>query len=73
MNVSLDPLRVVGQTIADKYPIERLEGEGGFVVVCSATHTIWKRADHPAHSSSWDSSSSKPCSPRTTGTKPPHR
>lgn len=38
-----DPLNVVGQTIADKYLIERLVGEGGFAVVYRAEHTIWKR------------------------------
>jgi formylglycine-generating enzyme required for sulfatase activity/serine/threonine protein kinase len=38
-----DPLNIVGQTVADKYRIERLVGEGGFAVVYRALHTIWKK------------------------------
>lgn len=38
-----DPLQIVGRTIADKYLIEQLVGEGGFAVVYRAQHTIWKR------------------------------
>ena len=38
-----DPLSIVGTTIAEKYRIERLVGEGGFAVVYRATHTIWNQ------------------------------
>jgi formylglycine-generating enzyme required for sulfatase activity/tRNA A-37 threonylcarbamoyl transferase component Bud32 len=38
-----DPLNIVGQTVADKYRIEKLVGEGGFAVVYRALHTIWKK------------------------------
>jgi formylglycine-generating enzyme required for sulfatase activity/serine/threonine protein kinase len=38
-----DPLLIVGSTIADKYVIERMVGEGGFAVVYRALHTIWKK------------------------------
>lgn len=38
-----DPLEIIGQTIAEKYRIERLVGEGGFAVVYRAEHTIWKK------------------------------
>src|SRR3954463_10936171 len=38
-----DPLSIVGSTIADKYRIERLVGEGGFAVVYRAMHTIWNQ------------------------------
>ncbi len=38
-----DPLRIAGQTIADKYRIEEAVGEGGFAVVYRALHTIWKQ------------------------------
>ncbi|MEB2313131.1 MAG: bifunctional serine/threonine-protein kinase/formylglycine-generating enzyme family protein [Sorangiineae bacterium] len=38
---SYDPLELIGQTIADKYLIEELVGEGGFAVVYRAQHTIW--------------------------------
>jgi eukaryotic-like serine/threonine-protein kinase len=38
-----DPLNIVGITIAEKYRIERLVGEGGFAVVYRAQHTIWKQ------------------------------
>ena len=38
-----DPLNIVGQTVAEKYRIERLVGEGGFAVVYRALHTIWKK------------------------------
>lgn len=39
----LDPLHIVGQTVADKYRIEKLVGEGGFAVVYRAQHTIWNK------------------------------
>ncbi len=38
-----DPLNIVGQTVAEKYRIEKLVGEGGFAVVYRAQHTIWKK------------------------------
>ena len=39
----VDPLDLVGTTIAAKYTIERLVGEGGYAIVYRATHLIWKR------------------------------
>ncbi len=39
--ITRDPLSIVGSTIAEKYRIERLVGEGGFAVVYRAQHTIW--------------------------------
>jgi len=41
--MTADPLNLVGTTLADKYAVERLVGEGGFALVYRATHTIWKR------------------------------
>jgi formylglycine-generating enzyme required for sulfatase activity len=38
-----DTLNLVGRTIADKYAVEALVGEGGFATVYRATHLIWKR------------------------------
>jgi formylglycine-generating enzyme required for sulfatase activity len=38
-----DPLGIAGHTIADKYRIEKLVGEGGFAVVYRALHTIWNK------------------------------
>jgi eukaryotic-like serine/threonine-protein kinase len=38
-----DPLNLVGTTIADKYAVESVVGEGGFAVVYRATHSVWKR------------------------------
>ena len=38
-----DPLSIAGQTIAEKYRIEKLVGEGGFAVVYRAIHTIWNK------------------------------
>src|SRR5438552_8564012 len=38
-----DPLNLVGTTIAEKYLVESLVGEGGFAVVYKAQHLIWKR------------------------------
>src|SRR5579864_3331667 len=38
-----DPLRLVGVTIAEKYAIESVVGQGGFAIVYRATHTLWKR------------------------------
>ena len=39
----LDPLQLVGTTIAEKYAVESVVGEGGFAIVYRATHLIWKR------------------------------
>jgi formylglycine-generating enzyme required for sulfatase activity len=38
-----DPLGIAGHTIAEKYRIEKLVGEGGFAVVYRAIHTIWNK------------------------------
>ena len=38
-----DPLRLVGKTIAEKYLVEGVVGEGGFALVYRATHLLWKR------------------------------
>jgi len=38
-----DPLNLVGTTIAEKYAVESVVGEGGFAIVYKATHLIWKR------------------------------
>src|SRR5580693_2473224 len=38
-----DTLELIGTTIADKYAIEAVVGEGGFAVVYRATHLLWKR------------------------------
>ena len=38
-----DPLNLVGTTIADKYVVDSVVGEGGFAVVYRATHSVWKR------------------------------
>jgi formylglycine-generating enzyme required for sulfatase activity len=38
-----DTLKLVGRTIADKYAVESVVGEGGFATVYRAMHLIWKR------------------------------
>jgi eukaryotic-like serine/threonine-protein kinase len=38
-----DTLELIGTTIADKYAIDAVVGEGGFAVVYKATHLLWKR------------------------------
>jgi formylglycine-generating enzyme required for sulfatase activity/serine/threonine protein kinase len=38
-----DPLQLTGTTIAQKYAVDAVVGEGGFAVVYRATHLIWKR------------------------------
>lgn len=38
-----DQLGLVGTTIADKYAVETVVGEGGFATVYRATHVLWKR------------------------------
>jgi eukaryotic-like serine/threonine-protein kinase len=38
-----DTLNLVGKTIADKYLVEAVVGEGGFAVVYRAMHLVWKR------------------------------
>ena len=39
----VDTLQLIGRTIADKYVVEAVVGEGGFATVYRAMHTIWKR------------------------------
>ncbi len=41
--MATDTLQLIGQTIADKYSVESVVGEGGFATVYKAMHTIWKR------------------------------
>ena len=38
-----DPLALVGTTVAQKYAVQEVVGEGGYAVVYRATHLIWKR------------------------------
>src|SRR5262249_1596979 len=38
-----DPLNLVGTTIAEKYLVESMVGEGGFAIVYKAQHLVWKR------------------------------
>jgi formylglycine-generating enzyme required for sulfatase activity len=38
-----DTLKLIGRTIADKYLVESVVGEGGFATVYRAMHLIWKR------------------------------
>jgi formylglycine-generating enzyme required for sulfatase activity len=38
-----DTLRLIGRTIAEKYAVESVVGEGGFATVYKAMHVIWKR------------------------------
>lgn len=38
-----DTLKLVGRTIADKYAVESVVGEGGFATVYRAKHLLWKR------------------------------
>jgi formylglycine-generating enzyme required for sulfatase activity len=38
-----DPLGLVGTTIAGKYAIESVVGQGGFATVFRAQHVLWKR------------------------------
>jgi len=38
-----DSLGLVGRTIAEKYQVVRVVGEGGFAVVYRAEHLLWKR------------------------------
>jgi formylglycine-generating enzyme required for sulfatase activity/serine/threonine protein kinase len=39
----VDALKLVGRTIADKYRVEAVVGEGGFATVYRATHILWNR------------------------------
>jgi len=41
--LATDTLQLLGKTIADKYAVESVVGEGGFATVYKAMHTIWKR------------------------------
>ena len=38
-----DSLNLVGLTIAEKYSVESVVGEGGFAIVYRAMHLLWKR------------------------------
>jgi formylglycine-generating enzyme required for sulfatase activity/serine/threonine protein kinase len=38
-----DSLKLIGRTIADKYAVESVVGQGGFATVYRATHLLWKR------------------------------
>jgi formylglycine-generating enzyme required for sulfatase activity/serine/threonine protein kinase len=38
-----DVLGLVGSTIAEKYLVEEVVGEGGFAIVYRATHLLWRR------------------------------
>ena len=38
-----DTLKLIGRTIAEKYAVESVVGEGGFATVYKAMHIIWKR------------------------------
>ena len=41
--MATDTLKLLGRTIADKYAVESVVGEGGFATVYKAMHLIWKR------------------------------
>jgi serine/threonine protein kinase len=41
--MSSDPFGLVGTTIAGRYAVEAVVGEGGFSVVYRARHTLWER------------------------------
>ena len=43
MTSAADPLGLVGTTIASKYAIESIVGQGGFATVFRAQHVLWKR------------------------------
>lgn len=43
MEPGSDALGLVGTTIADKYVVEAVVGEGGFATVYRAMHAVWKR------------------------------
>ena len=43
MTSATDPLGLVGTTIAGKYAIESVVGQGGFATVFRAQHILWKR------------------------------
>ena len=43
MTSATDPLGLVGTTIAGKYAIESIVGQGGFATVFRAQHILWKR------------------------------
>jgi len=38
-----DTLALIGTTVAEKYAVESIVGEGGFAVVYRAIHVLWKR------------------------------
>jgi formylglycine-generating enzyme required for sulfatase activity len=38
-----DSLQLIGTTVAEKYVVESIVGQGGFAIVYRAMHTVWKR------------------------------
>lgn len=44
MTTEADKLELVGTTVAEKYAIESVVGQGGFATVYRATHLLWKRS-----------------------------
>jgi serine/threonine protein kinase len=43
MSFKADPFHLVGTTVADRYAVEEVVGEGGFSVVYRAMHLVWQR------------------------------
>jgi eukaryotic-like serine/threonine-protein kinase len=43
MSEEVDPLSLIGTTIAEKYAVDSVVGVGGFALVYKARHLIWRR------------------------------